>query len=94
MIKFNTYIVKKILVIVVLSLLFSWNIFAAETIPTPENTTVNFLLKNGWRLYSTNAVAFSGSDGRGETGVYYNLIKGRNIITCAASSGKVFCNKP
>ena len=84
----------KIIKIIVLSLLFSWNIFAAETESMPENTTVNFLLKNGWRLYSTNAVAFSGSDGRGETGIYYNLIKGRKIITCAASSGKVFCNKP
>ena len=84
----------KIIKIVVLSLLFSCNIFAAETESMPENTTVNFLLKNGWRLYSTNAVAFSGSDGRGETGIYYNLIKGRKIITCAASSGKVFCNKP
>ena len=84
----------KIIKIIILSLLFSWNIFAAETETMPENTTVNFLLKNGWRLYSTNAVAFSGSDGRGETGIYYNLIKGRKIITCAASSGKVFCNKP
>ena len=77
-----------------LSLLFSWNAFTAETKSMPEDTTVNSLLKDGWRLYSTNAVAFSGSDGYGETGVYYNLTKGRKIITCAASSGKVFCNKP
>ena len=90
----KTYFMKKIIGIIALSLMFSWNIFAAETESMPENTTVNFLLKNGWRLYSTNAVAFSGSDGRGETGIYYNLIKGRKIITCAASSGKVFCNKP
>ena len=94
MIKFNIYVVREILGILVLSLLLSLNVFAAETIPMPENTTVNFLLKNGWRLDSTNAVAFSGSDGRGETGVYYNLIKGRKIITCAASSGKVFCSRP
>jgi len=94
MVKFNTCVVKKFFGILFLSLLLSWNIFAAETVPLPENTTVNFLLKNGWRLYSTNAVAFSGSDGRGETGVYYNLIKGRKIITCAASSGKVFCSRP
>tara|TARA_B100000787_G_scaffold612_1_gene473 strand:+ start:163 stop:447 length:285 start_codon:yes stop_codon:yes gene_type:complete len=94
MIKFNTCGLKKIFGILVLSLLLSWNTFAAETVPMPENTTVNFLLNNGWRLYSTNAVAFSGSDGRGETGIYYNLIKGRKIITCASSSGKVFCNKP
>ena len=85
---------KKIIKILFLSLIFSWNVFAADTEPMPENTTVNFLLKNGWRLYSTNAVAFSGSDGNGETGIYYNLIKGRKIITCAASSGKIFCNKP
>ncbi len=90
----KTYNMIKIIKIIILSLLFSWNIFAAETETMPKNTTVNFLLKNGWRLYSTNAVAFSGSDGRGETGIYYNLTKGRKIITCAASSGKVFCNKP
>ena len=85
---------KKIIKVLFLCLIFSWNVFAADTELMPENTTVNFLLKNGWRLYSTNAVAFSGSDGRGETGIYYNLIKGRKIITCAASSGKIFCNKP
>ena len=85
---------KKILGIVVLGLLLSGNAYAGEMKEMPEGITVNSLIKDGWKLHSTNGVGFSGADGYGQTGVFYNLIKGREIVTCGASGGKVVCYKP
>ena len=87
---------KKLLGIVVLGLLWC-NVSVAEIEKLPEGTTVNGLLKDGYRLFSTNVVAPS-EDGLGA--LIYNLIKGKTLVTCllGASGGeeksKVVCYKP
>jgi hypothetical protein len=80
--------------IITLSLLLNTNIYAAKMEELSNDVTVNSLLKDGWRLYSSDAVAFSRSDGISQLGTYYNLIKGRKIVTCFAALGEVVCYKP
>ena len=80
--------------IITLSLLLNTNIYAAKMEELSNDVTVNSLLKDGWRLYSSDAVAFSRSDGISQLGTYYNLTKGRKIVTCFAALGEVVCYKP
>ena len=68
---------KKLLGIVVLSLLWC-NVSFAEVEQLPLGTTVNDLLKDGYRLSSTDAV-YADSVG---TRMIYNLIKNKTLITC------------
>ena len=80
--------------IITLCLLLNTNIYAAKMEELSNDVTVNSLLKDGWRLYSSDAVAFSRSDGISQLGTYYNLIKGRKVVTCFAALGEVVCYKP
>jgi hypothetical protein len=80
--------------IAILGLLLSTNAYAAKMEEMPKDVTVNSLLKDGWRMYSSDAVAFSRSDGISQLGTYYNLIKGRKVVTCFAALGEVVCYKP
>ena len=90
---------KKLLAILVLGLLLSSNAYA-EFEQLPEGTTVNSLLKDGYRLFSTDTVATPttyGDDSRqsaGHFGIIYHLIKGKELVTCQLSDGKVDCIKP
>ncbi len=90
---------KKLLGILVLGLLWS-NVSYAELEKLPEGTTVNSLLKDGYRLFSTDTVAIPttyGDDSRqsaGYFGVIYHLIKGKELVTCELIDGKVGCIKP
>ena len=87
---------KKLLGILILGLLWC-NVSVAEIEKLPEGTTVNSLLKDGYKLFSTNVVAPS----KNQLGaLIYNLIKGKVLVTCLmnASGGevksKVVCLKP
>ena len=90
---------KKLLGILVLGLLLSGNAHA-EFEKLPEGTTVNSLLKDGYRLFSTDIVATPdayGDDGRwsvGHIGIIYHLIKGKELVSCEIKDGKVACIKP
>ena len=85
---------KKAIGIIILGLLWCSFSNAGELKELPNDTTVNSLLQNGWKLYSTNAVATSDAKGYTTSAVYYTLTKGREVVTCALSSGKVRCWKP
>ena len=80
---------KKILGIIVLGLLWSSFALAVKIEMMPEGTSVNSLLKDGWKLHSTDVASDSG-----QVGLFYNLIKGKNIITCGLTDGTVQCFKP
>ena len=90
---------KKLLGILVLGLLWC-NVSYAELEKLPEGTTVNSLLKDGYRLFSTDIVATPdayGDDDRwsvGHIGIIYHLIKGKELVTCELGEGKVVCIKP
>ncbi len=90
---------KKLLGILVLGLILSSNAYA-EFEQLPEGTTVNSLLKDGYRLFSTDTVAtpdtYGGDSGRsyGHIGIIYHLIKGKELVTCEVIDGKVGCIKP
>ena len=85
---------KKLLGILVLGLLLSSNAYAGELRQLKGDTTVNSLLQDGWKLFSSNGTATSDADGYVSVGVFYTLTKGREVITCAAAKGVVNCYKP
>jgi|TARA_B100001964_G_C13687398_1_gene360225 hypothetical protein len=90
---------KKAIAIIVLGLLLSGNAYA-ELEHLPKGTTVNSLLKDGYRLFSTETVGIPdtyGEDGRQSIGFFgsiYHLIKGKELVTCQLSEGIVICIKP
>ncbi|QIZ20308.1 hypothetical protein E5R92_00680 [Candidatus Pelagibacter giovannonii] len=90
---------KKILGIVVLGLLLSGNAYA-EVEKLPEGTTVNSLIKAGYKLFSTESAATPvtfGDDGRSYTGsfqIIYHLTKGKEVVSCVLYDGELTCVKP
>lgn len=71
---------------------------AGEVTRFPEGTTVNDLLDQGYRLFSTDSIGYSvpSGDGYGNAnqGVFYHLIKGKELATCIFSQLKVVCVRP
>ena len=84
---------KKLLGIVVLGLLLSGNAYA-EMESLPEGTTVNQLIKEGYKLIDTDSVAWSDNDGYGSVGTFYHLMKRNELVTCGVGNGNVSCWKP
>ena len=90
---------KKLLTILVLSLLLSGNAYA-EVEELPKSTTVNSLMQQGYKLFSTESVATPvtfGDDGRSYTGsfqIIYHLTKGKEVVTCVLYEGELTCVKP
>ena len=90
---------KKLLGIVVLGLFLSSNAFSKVEL-LPEGTTVNSLIKQGYKLFSTETVATPttfGDDNRqysGTLGTMYHLIKGKEVVSCLLSEVEVNCVKP
>ena len=92
---------KKLLGIVVLSLLLSGNAYSNEKVEVlAKDTTVNDLLDEGYRLSSTNV--FPPQDYNGPS-VIYHLVKGKKLVTCILRGGDededegrfvVFCVRP
>ena len=92
---------KKLLSILVLSLLFGGSSYANEKVEVlAKDTTVNDLLNEGFRLSSTNVVPPQDYDG---SSVIYHLVKGKKLVTCILRGGDedegesrfvVFCVKP
>ena len=75
---------KKILIIIPLCLFLSSNV-DAELETLPEETTVNSLIKNGYRIIDTGATSKS---------LLYHLMKGKNLVTCEIANGEINCIKP
>ena len=90
---------RKAIGIIILGLLLSSNAYA-ELEYLPKETTVNSLLKDGYRLFSTETIATPttyGDDSRSSDaffGSIYHLIKGKELVTCQLSDAKVICIKP
>ena len=92
---------KKLLGIVVLSLVLCGNAYSNEKVEVLANdTTVNDLLNEGYRLSSTNVVPPQDYNG---ARVIYHLIKGKKLVTCVLGRGNededesrfvVFCIRP
>ena len=82
---------KKFLAIVVLGLLWCSNAYAGEVKELKGDITVNSLLQDGWKLFSSNGTATSDAEGYVRVGVFYTLTKGREVITCSAAHGVVSC---
>ena len=66
---------RKLIIFLVTGILWS-NVGFAEIEKLPAGTTINSLLKDGYRLFSTNTVSPSE---RNQGAVVYNLIKGKDI---------------
>ena len=83
----------------VLGLLLSGNAYA-EVEKLPEGTTVNSLIKAGYKLFSTESVATPvtfGDDNRSYTGsfeIIYHLTKGKEVVTCVLYEWDLACVKP
>ena len=89
----------KILLSITLSLfLLTVPASAGEVKMLPEGTTVNDLLEQGYRLFSTDTMGYSVPTGDGygsnKRGVFYHLIKGKELVTCVLSKLEVACLKP
>ena len=87
--------------ILVLGLLLSGNAYANEKVEVlAKDTTVNDLLNEGYRLSSTNVLP---PQDFGSSRLFYHLVKGKKLVTCALRSGDededegrfvVICLKP
>ena len=55
---------------------------AYEMESLPEGTTVNQLIKEGYKLIDTDSVAWSDNDGYGSVGTFYHLMKRNELVTC------------
>jgi hypothetical protein len=90
---------KKLLGILVLSLLLSGNAYS-EVEKLPESTTVNGLMKQGYNLFSTESVATPvtfGDENRSYTGsfeIIYHLTKDKEVVSCVLYEGELACVKP
>jgi hypothetical protein len=84
---------KKLLGIFILGLLLSGNAYA-EMESLQKGTTVNQLLKDGYKLIGTNSVGYSEGDGYGVVGTFYHLMKKNELVTCVAGNGEISCWKP
>ena len=84
---------KKLLGILVICSFLGGNAYA-EMESLPEGTTVNQLIKEGYKLIDTDSVAWSDNDGYGSVGTFYHLMKRNELVTCGAGMGKVSCWKP
>ena len=84
---------KKILSFVLLGLLIYGNAYA-EVQSLPKGTTVNQLIKDGYKLIDTNSVSSTDEDGYGAVGILYHLIKSNELVTCAVRNENVSCWKP
>jgi hypothetical protein len=90
---------KTFLSILVICSLLGGNAFA-DVEKLPEGTTVNSLIKAGYKLFSTESVATPdayGDDYRRTTGFFgmiYHLTKGKELVSCTFSEGKTVCFKP
>lgn len=84
----------KFLAIMVIGFLLSGTTYAEQIKHLPKETTVNQLIKDGYKLIDTNSVAYSTNDGYGVSGNFYHLLKKDELVTCVVSQGKVSCMKP
>tara|TARA_B100000927_G_scaffold283991_1_gene272360 strand:- start:522 stop:791 length:270 start_codon:yes stop_codon:yes gene_type:complete len=88
---------KKISTIILL-LLLATPVSAGEVTRLPDDTTVNDLLEQGYRLVLTDSVGYSVPSGDGyansNQGVFYHLIKGKELVTCILSQLQVLCVRP
>ena len=75
---------KKILMIIPVCLFLSTNV-NAELETLTDGTTVNSLVKDGYRIIDTDAESKN---------ILYHLMKGKNVVTCAMYDGGVKCVKP
>ena len=72
----------------------------AEVEELPKSTTVNSLMQQGYKLFSTESVATPvtfGDDNRSYTGsfeIIYHLTKGKEVVTCVLYEGELTCFKP
>ena len=87
------------LVRVAICLMFFVGVAAAEkSIEVLSDVTVNELLKQGYKLVSTDSIGFSTPSGDGygrdNVGLVYHLIKGDDLISCLVAQQKVRCTKP
>jgi len=71
---------------------------AEKSIEVLPDVTVNELLKQGYKLVSTDSIGFSTPSGdgygRANVGLVYHLIKGDDLISCLVAEQKVRCSKP
>ena len=84
----------KFLAIMVIGFLLSGTIYAEQLKHLPKETTVNQLIKDGYKLIDTNSVAYSTPDGYERSGNLYHLLKKDELVTCVLSQRKVSCWKP
>ena len=75
---------KKILMIITVCLSLSTNV-NAEFETLPEETTINSLIKDGYRIIDTGATSKS---------ILFHLMKGKNFVSCEISNGETVCIKP
>ena len=84
---------KKLLSILVFSLLLSGSAYT-DIESLPKGTTINQLIKDGYKLIDTDSVAWADNDGFGSVGTFYHLMKRNEFVTCAVGNGEVSCWKP
>ena len=82
---------KKFLIILAAGMLWC-NFVFAEDVKLPDGTTVNSLLQDGYKLFSTDSIRSS----RDVTGILYTLTKDREVVSCGFNFGtaKTLCIKP
>ena len=91
---------KKLTGFVVLFLLLSVNV-SAEVKSLPEDTTVNKLIKQGYKLYDTDSSAWISKDDYPFVVTFYHLTKNNELVTCSLGKyyfadkfQKTFCWRP
>lgn len=90
---------RKLLLTFLFTLVLSGGAYAVVE-ELPKSTTVNSLMKQGYKLFSTESVATPvtfGDDNRSYTGsfeIIYHLTKDIEVVTCVLYEGELTCVKP
>ena len=84
---------KKLLGILVFSLLLSLSAKADDVKEFPEDITVNDLTQNGYKLINVETVSIKNNQEL-IYGTYYHLIKKGDLVSCFLLQGDVTCYRP
>ena len=69
--------------------------YSGEIEELKEDVTVNKLIQDSWKIYSTNSISYKDNSGSDKIVIFYHLKKNQQLVTCSVNNrGKVSCWKP
>ena len=86
---------NKVFIIIFILLNLVAQSYSGEIEKLKEDVTVNKLIQNGWKIYSTNSISYKDTDTSQKIILFYHLKKDQQLVTCSVDRrGRVNCLKP